>query len=605
MVLQRTTSNQSRARFSGTCQATGAVEASVRANGRTLPGWNWKRVGAANGRTFAGQLTGLKTGGPYDVSLRIRTRGSVIEETSATDVLVGDVWVLAGQSNMEGIGWLKDKLPAHKLVRAFYQTDEWDEAVDPLHTLWCAVDPVHNGNPMLSRKLATQHTGVGPGVSFGQALQRHTGVPQGLLACAHGGTSMSQWDPKLKEKGGHSFYGAMCRRVRKNGGAVAGVFWYQGCSDTSPETAVCYTPRMIKLVQAMRRDFHNSRLPIVMVQIGRFDQHGGSDSWDSVREQQRRLPAVIPRLTVVPSIDLPMDDGIHISGAGQNLLGRRAAEALNVLREGRKAGLPPIDVRDIRLKPNPISRRADLIVRFANLKGALTSYGQPTGFTLKGFSQRPYRTELQGDSAILHVNCTPDQFFGQVGYGLGFDPHCNITDSDGRAIPAFGPLPFLHPMARALSPFITNLRVSSILPGCDIRKLKTPANLELQPRQFPGNFCDRHLEIIPAGEALVYYAFAFTCPIRMKLQLLLGYDGPLKLWLDRKELFCDPKGTNPALPEDAKIPFTAKTGKHEIVIALGSHGAAWGVFLRLERLGVPLATLRKNLANVAMPEIQG
>jgi hypothetical protein len=40
-----------------------------------------------------------------------------------------------------------------------------------------------------------------------------------------------------------------------------------------------------------------------------------------------------------------------------------------------------------------------------------------------------------------------------------------------------------------------------------------------------------------------------------------------------------------------------------MVVALGSHGAAWGVFLRLERTDVSKAVLRKNPQSVVMPEV--
>ena len=605
MVLQRNKSNQSRAKFAGVSKAAGTVEARVRAKGRVLPGWNWKRVGTATGRKFTGQISGLKTGGPYDVDLRISKKGEVLASASVTDVMVGDVWVLAGQSNMEGIGWLKDKRPPMKTVRAFYMTDEWGVASDPLHTLWCAKDPVHGGNPAASRIQPNRHGGVGPGVSFGQELSRKTGVPQGLLACAHGGTSMSQWNPAKKKLGGRSLYGAMCRRVKKNGGAVAGVFWYQGCSDTSPEAVVAYTPRMKKLVQALRRDFKDARLPVVIVQIGRMDQSGASDGWNSIRDQQRRLPGVIKQLATVPVMDLTLDDGIHLSGVAQSILGRRAAQAMRVLREGKKAGLPPIEVRDVQLQSNPISRLADIVVRFKNVDGGLVSAGAPTGFTLPEFVRHPYRTDLDGDRAILHIGCTSDQLSGELFYGHGLFPYCNITDKGGRSIPAFGPLPLQMARPRAVTAFVNSLRVSEILPGVDVRKVEYPAKLKLRPRQFATIFCDRHLELGPAGEALVYYAFNFRCAMPMKLNLLLGYDGPVKAWLDRKAVYCDPKGTNPARPEDATIPFSAKAGEHEILVALGSHGAAWGVFLRLGRTGVPVATLRKNPHSVNKPEILG
>jgi len=505
---------------------------------------------------------------------------------------------------MQGIGWLKDKLPGMKQVRGFYMTDTWDVACDPLHTLWCAVDPVHGGNPAAASQGGNRHQGVGPGVAFGQELYRLTGVPQGLLACAHGGTSMKQWDPSLKKAGGRSLYGAMCRRVTKNGGTVAGVFWYQGCSETQTDAAVLYTPRMKRLVQSMRKDFKNPRMPIVVVQIARKDQPEPNDGWDSIREQQRRLPDRIKRLAVVPAIDLPLDDGIHISGSGQHVLGRRAAEAMRVLCEGKNAGTPPIEVDRIDVRPNPISNCADVIVRFKHVVGSLTSKGLPYGFSLDDvFCRSPYRTDLDGNKAILHLGYPVENIAGAVYYGRGLSPYCNITDQADRSIPAFGPISTQIAEPRAITDFINKLRISPVLPGVNIRTLDYPQSIALQPRQFQTVFCDRHLELASAGEALVYYALDFRCSMRMKLSLLLGYDGPVKVWINRKPIYCDPAGTNPAHIEDAAIPFIATPGQHEVLVALGSHGAAWGVYLRLERTDVSKATLRKRPESIAKPEI--
>ena len=607
MVLQRSKSGASRAMFAGTCKATGNVEARVRAKGKTLRGWNWKKVGQARRGKLAGRINGLASGGPYDIDLRIVSKGETLDTLSIGDVLVGDVWVLAGQSNMEGIGWLKDKLRPISQVRAFYMTDVWDVAADPLHTLWCAVDPVHGGNPKASPVQPGRYAGVGPGVSFGQDLYKKTGVPQGLLCCGHGGTSMTQWDPAKKKEGGKSLYGAMCRRVKKNGGSVAGVFWYQGCSDADPAASACYMQRMKTFVQSMRRDFKDPRLPVVTVQISRVTQRGDGQWWDAIREQQRRLPEQIKHLATVPAIDLPLSDGIHLSGSGQAALGKRAAEAMQVLREGKKAGSPPIDVRDITVKPNPISKQADVIVRFSNVAGSLTSAGRPTGFYVDSHTNMTnhYRVDLGGDKAILHLGCTVEMVDGNLYYGRGFDPYCNVTDQAGRSIPAFGPLLMKAAQPRAITPFVNRTRISKVLAGVDIRKLGYPTGVKFETRQFPTTFCDRHLELGKAGEALVYYAFDFRCTTPMKLNLLLGYDGPVKVWMDRKAIFCDPKGTNPARPEDAAVPFVAKAGEHEILVALGSHGAAWGVYLRLERTDVSKATLRKNPQSVVQPEVLG
>jgi sialate O-acetylesterase len=182
---------------------------------------------AARGR-FVGRLTGLPAGGPYEVELRIVGRdGQAAAQAKVSDVLVGDVWLAAGQSNMQGIGQSDNRLPDDPLVRAFYMNDRWATAREPLHNMWEAIDAVHRdiSGGMLPAK-AAPGTMISPGVSFAQEMRRRTGVPQGVVACAHGGTTMSQWDPSLAKLGPRSLYGAMMRRLAKNGDTVAGMIWY-------------------------------------------------------------------------------------------------------------------------------------------------------------------------------------------------------------------------------------------------------------------------------------------------------------------------------------------------------------------------------------------
>ena len=135
-------------------------------------------------------------------------------------------------------------------------------------------------------------------------------------------------------------------------------------------------------------------------------------------------------------------------------------------------------------------------------------------------------------------------------------------------------------------------RVSLILPHVPLARLAYPKNIRalgLKPKTFPGDFLDIHRELgTTAGPALLYYACRFHCGGRMKLQLLLGYDGPVKAWIDGREIFHDPNGTNPAKSDNAKILFDADKGKHEALIALDSnHGKAWGIFLCFERPDLP------------------
>lgn len=70
-----------------------------------------------------------------------------------------------------------------------------------------------------------------------------------------------------------------------------------------------------------------------------------------------------------------------------------------------------------------------------------------------------------------------------------------------------------------------------------------------------------------------------------KRPLLIGVDGPLKVWVNRKEVGCYPKATNPAVADQYKADVVWKKGVNEIVFALdANNGRAWGIIARTPRV---------------------
>lgn len=614
MVLQRTRAGRSDAHFSGISKISGIVLATVTQNGGTLKGWTHRKIGNSIRGKLSGRIMGLPAGGPYDISLEIHDSSGMKDSLLLKDLLVGDLWILAGQSNMEGIGYLKDAVRPAPHVRAFYMDDRWGVAKDPIHNLAKAVDQVHsdlNGGQPPKR---AKHIGVGPGVGFGQEMFRRTGIPQGLLACAHGGTSMSQWDPAKKNLGTRSLYGAMLRRFRKNGGRVAGVLWYQGCSDTFPGGATLYRGRMQKLVRSMRRDFGDPKLPFVAVQIaGVASSVHNALCWNRIQEEQRLLPDWIPNCSVVPAIDLDMDDRIHIRGKDQNRLGRRLAQSMCVLRGVKGSGKPPITLESVKVQRNALSGGSDITVAFANVMGRLQSPGRPSGLIVGNPSPMNmiYRIDLEKNSAIIRTSDpVADAENSSLHYGYGLLPFCNITDSADRSLPVFGP----HPLGvlRAFSKFVTKLRVSKAMPSAGkLDGVSFPGNmkdLELKSREFGTPFCNLHLDLFKSAleDVLVYFACDIECSEPMKLSACIGYDGPVKLWINGKEMYHDPKGANPANKDQGVIKFNGTPGRHQILVALGSNsGRAWGMFLRFVRRDVNPKLIRLGPESYTMPKIMG
>ena len=275
---------------------------------------------------FEGKLVGVPVGGPYRVRLAIKKNNQqVMKEVGP--VFVGDLWVLAGQSNMEGMGDLVDVTPPHPMVMNLGMNGKWTRAEEPLHWLVDSPDPVHSGNPSdRAARSAQQHRtrakGAGLGLPFAVALVEQTRVPIGLVACAHGGTSMEQWNPAKKNEGGNSLYGSMLRQVQLAGGKVKGVLWYQGESDASGDASKIYHRVFADFIASVRADLNQPDLPFYYVQIGRFIKDADPKGWNAVQEVQRRLPERVTNTAVVSVIDLELDDSIHVGTHGLKRAGR-------------------------------------------------------------------------------------------------------------------------------------------------------------------------------------------------------------------------------------------------------------------------------------------
>lgn len=589
MTMQRDRTDTTDQVITGSTLASAAVTARVTKKRRAVRGISRVSIGRSTARgTFTARLRGVPVGGPYDITLTARTANGDEEVVTVCNVVVGDVWLMAGQSNMEGIGDLSGAPKPHPMVRAFYMDNHWDMAREPLHELYKAHAPVHRIiSPDVSRN---PHKGVGCGISFARTMLKETGVPQGLIASAHGGTSMAQWKAA---RGDRCLFGATINRVVRNGGRVRGVLWYQGESDANPDEAPKYTRRMVRLCTAFRS--HLGAVPVAVVQISRVADVGVVDglsdgaSWSWIREQQRLLPEKISRLAVVPAIDLELDDRIHIGAAGHAVLGRRLVEAMRRLSGDRDA-TAPITLRGVRTVEDTRTGTWHVEARFGNVVGELCAEGCPNGFALTDGHRRLdpiYKTTLHGHRVRLHTDLTRAIALDlSVSYGYGTNPLCTIVDKAGRSLPAFGPIPLGQGPAR--TGFIGEITSSTLRPWPGtIRHVQYPTGrLRFEPTQFQQFWhWSRALMDRDATEGMVFFRYRFSCSEPMRLRLLFGYDGPVRLFYDRRSVFIDAGGTNPIQPDEQTVHVQASKGSHEVMFALGANaGNACGVCLRIARL---------------------
>ena len=249
------------------------------------------------------RLEACITGGSPEWSDRIRC---------VYHVGVGDIYVTAGQSNMTGYGRDNAYDPPVLGVHALGSDGKWCIAVQPLAD---ALGTVF-GHP-------ENATGTSPALSFARRLKERLGVPIGILPAAVGATSLAQWHP---EQTGDCWTD-MCERL-KYVGNFKGFIWCQGCADANANDAPTYYDRFCRMIELWREAFGSK--PMLTVQLNRWTglKTGEQDiGWGMIRDAQRRAMLEIPDVFTIPSLDLPVTDGIHNSSGANVLIGERLANA--------------------------------------------------------------------------------------------------------------------------------------------------------------------------------------------------------------------------------------------------------------------------------------
>jgi Carbohydrate esterase, sialic acid-specific acetylesterase len=222
------------------------------------------------------------------------------------------LYLLVGQSNMAGRGALDAAAKtAHPQVMMLDKSHQWVPATDPLHFDKPAV------------------VGVGPGLTFGQEMAAHAAkkVRIGLIPCAVGGSSIDAW-----QNGGfdqatntHPYDDALARVwAARQSGVIKGIIWHQGESDSSPEKAAAYLPKLINLVAALRRELGDEQLPFVAGELGYY-----KEPYQLINRQLELLPRQVPYTAVVSAKGLNhKGDVTHFDTESARELGHRYAAAM-------------------------------------------------------------------------------------------------------------------------------------------------------------------------------------------------------------------------------------------------------------------------------------
>lgn len=260
----------------------------------------------------------LAQGGLYRIETALKVRGESPEISrlfggdQRHHLGVGDLFVIAGQSNAAGFGM--DAVPDAPDLRVhlFRNNQTWDLATHPMNESSGADDALN---------AETGCCGTSPWLSFAKQILRRTGCPVGLIQTAMGGQSIDRWDPAIQG----DLLENLISRAQAAGGQAAGILWYQGCSDALPGKAEQYFEQLVRVIKAMRKTL--GPLPVFSMQLNRYLKADGNDeAWGLLRESQRRAAHEIPGLCLIPTTDLTLSDYIHNSSASNIALGLRVAQ---------------------------------------------------------------------------------------------------------------------------------------------------------------------------------------------------------------------------------------------------------------------------------------
>ncbi|MEJ7658254.1 MAG: sialate O-acetylesterase [Hymenobacter sp.] len=193
-----------------------------------------------------------------------------------------------------------------------------------------AHNPVHFDKP--------KAVGVGPGLSFGiDMTEAGPAIKIGLVPCAVGGTSINKWQPGAYDEATKTRpYDDAVARIEnaKRCGVVKGMLWHQGESDSSPEAAASYLPKLVELISRIRTLAGQPALPVVAGELGRFKENSLT-----FNAQLLKLPTLVPHSTVVTSENLlDKGDQTHFDGASAAAYGHRYAAAMLALQAAAKTG---------------------------------------------------------------------------------------------------------------------------------------------------------------------------------------------------------------------------------------------------------------------------
>jgi sialate O-acetylesterase len=446
---------------------------------RPCPVWGHAPPGAEVRVTIAGQTKSARAGGDgrWSIKLDPMPAGGPHEMTVAgpasvtfRDVLIGEVWLASGGSNME--------LPLKAAKAAQTQADE--EAAGRIRFFQApkaeADDPVKeiSGTWKSARSEATAEFSA-VAYYFARDVQRMVRVPVGILQASENDTRIDQWialralhripggrgTAVLYEVGKGNYQAALdkyrlsvkrAEEAKKNGQpvpevlpepvksdmvadqwnaricpmipyAIRGVIFYQGEADLSRSYA--YETLLPGMIKSWRDDWGQGDFPVGFVQLANYGPRPDTSPyslWAQFRESQRRA-LTVPNTGMAAAIDLGEEE--TTVPRNKEDVGARLA----LWAGARVYGKSFVDTGPLF---DSMKIEGDHIrILFKNLGSGLKAEGRLRGFRISGEFRRFVDADAEINGETVLVSNPGVRWPAAVRYGWSNNPDLNLTNKEG------------------------------------------------------------------------------------------------------------------------------------------------------------------------------
>ena len=460
---------------------------------RDLPVHVWGRapVGEQVSVTFRGETkTGIsnrlgrfsiylrpgEAGGPFEMTIKgisadAGAATSAGQDITIHDILVGDVWIASGQSNME--------FPMSRAATAAPDLPHADIANIRLMLVdKKAADYPQDDLPTTGWAASTPETAKDFSAVawyFAREIEQREHVPVGVVDSTWGGTVAEAWvrltalgedaalDPLFSSRGKMLDHAADTESQLKDeqrqrdeakaqgkpapqfpwhpplaswgpgnlwNGMIAplapfpirGVLWYQGESNSALERWPLYDRIMRTLIEDWRRQWGQGAFPFLYVQISNFKSTPLED-WASLREQQVKTLG-LRNTGMAVTIDIGNPDDVHPTDKAD--VGHRLALAARALTYG-ESSLEFSGPTFRQATPEGSSIRA----WFDHAKGLAAKGGEVTSVEVAGSDGKfaPAKATVDGETIVAVSPDVPSPV--AIRYGWSNSPQCNLFNGEG------------------------------------------------------------------------------------------------------------------------------------------------------------------------------